>query len=264
MNRQGNTGLENMSEKAEKREKVLINEDERVDDLQRNHYKIIQKKKGFCFGMDAVLLSGFAQVKEGELVIDLGTGTGIIPILLEAKTKGKHFTGLEIQESVAEMAFRSVCLNGIQDRVKIVQGDIKEASRIFGKASFDVVTSNPPYMEGSHGIKNPDQVKAISRHEILCSLEDVVREASLLLRQGGYFYMVHRPRRLVDIFCVLREYKMEPKRIKMVHPFITEGANMVLIEAVKGGGVMMKAEAPVIVFKEPGVYSEEIRTVYGY
>lgn len=253
-----------MEEKAEKKGEVLIREDERVDDLQRNHYHIIQKKKGFCFGMDAVLLSGFTQVKEGQLVVDLGTGTGIIPILLEAKTKGKHFTGLEIQESVAEMAYRSVCLNGLQDHVEIVQGDIKEASRIFGKASFDVVTSNPPYMEGSHGMKNPDQVKAISRHEILCRLEDVIREASLLLRQGGCFYMVHRPRRLVEIFCLLRKYKMEPKRIKMVHPFIKERANMVLIEAVKGGGVMMQVEAPVVIFEEPGVYSEEIRTVYGY
>ncbi len=253
-----------MKENGEKREKVLIREDERVDDLQRNHYQIIQKKKGFCFGMDAVLLSGFAQVKERQLVIDLGTGTGIIPILLEAKTRGKHFTGLEIQESIAEMAFRSVCLNRLQDRVEIVQGDIKEASRIFGKASFDVVTSNPPYMAGNHGIQNTNQVKAISRHEILCSLEDVVREAALLLKQGGCFYMVHRPRRLVEILCVLREYGLEPKRIKMVHPFIKDKANMVLIEAVKGGGAMMKIEAPVVVFQEPGVYSEEIRTVYGY
>jgi tRNA1Val (adenine37-N6)-methyltransferase len=242
----------------------VCREDERIDDLQRNGYHIIQKKNGFCFGMDAVLLSGFTTVKKGERAIDLGTGTGIIPILLTAKTEGEHFTGLEIQPEVADMAARSVRLNGLDDRLDIVQGDIKEASRLFGKASFDVVTSNPPYMTDTHGLKNPDIPKAIARHEVLCTLEDVVREASLLLRTGGRFYMVHRPRRLAEIISVLRQYKLEPKRMKMVHPFIDKEANMVLIEAVRGGGVMMNVEAPVIVFQAPGVYSEEIVTTYGY
>jgi tRNA1Val (adenine37-N6)-methyltransferase len=243
---------------------IEIRDDERVDDLQRNHYQIIQKKKGFCFGMDAVLLSGFVQVREGECVIDLGTGTGIIPILLEAKTKGKHFTGMEIQEAVAEMAQRSVGLNGLEKKIRIVQGDIKEACRIFGKASFDVVTSNPPYMINQHGMKNPDPMKAISRHEIFCTLEDVVREASMLLKPGGRFYMVHRPRRLTEIFCILHQYGLEAKRMKMVHPFVDKEANMVMIESVRGGGSMMKVEAPVVVFQKPGVYSDEIRTTYGY
>lgn len=243
---------------------IEIKEDERLDDLQRNHYQIIQKKTGFCFGMDAVLLSGFVRVKEGESVIDLGTGTGIIPILLEAKTKGKYFTGLEIQNEIAEMASRSIILNGLESRVRIVQGDIREASRIFGRASFDVVTSNPPYMVSRHGLENPDRTKAISRHEILCTLDDVIREASLLLKPEGHFFLVHRPRRLSEIICTLKQYGLEPKRLKMVHPFVDKKANMVLIEAAKGGGVMMEAEAPIIVFKEPGVYSEEIRTVYGY
>ena len=168
--------------------------------------------------MDAVLLSGFARVREKECMVDLGTGTGILPILLEAKTKGEHFAGLEIQEAVAEMAARSVRLNGLEERVKIVQGDIKEASRIFGRASFDVVTSNPPYMVNHHGLKNPNLGKAISRHEILCTWEDVVRETSLLLKSGGRFYVVHRPRRLAEIICVLKEYGLEPKKLKMVHP----------------------------------------------
>lgn len=243
---------------------AVCKEDERIDDLQRNGYHIIQKKDGFCFGMDAVLLSGFACVKKGERAIDLGTGTGIIPILLEAKTEGEHFIGLEIQEQVADMADRSVHLNGLENRVEIVLGDIKEASQIFGKASFDVVTSNPPYMTDTHGLKNPDLPKAIARHEVLCTLEDVVREASLLLKTGGRFYMVHRPRRLAEIITVLRKYKMEPKRMKMVHPFADKEANMVLIESVRGGGVMMNVEAPVIVFKEQGVYSDEIVTTYGY
>lgn len=239
-------------------------EDERIDDLQRNGYRIIQKKKGFCFGMDAVLLSGFARVKEGEVAVDLGTGTGIIPILLEAKTEGKHFTGLEIQEEVAEMASRSVAMNGLQDRVAIVRGDIKEASQLFGKASFDVVTSNPPYMNDQHGLKNPQEMKAISRHEVLCTLDDVCREAAALLKPGGRFYMVHRPHRLAEIISALKEYKLEPKRMKMVHPFIDKDSNMVLIEAVRGGRSMMKVEAPIIVYKEPGVYMDEIYTIYGY
>ncbi|MEQ2563221.1 tRNA1(Val) (adenine(37)-N6)-methyltransferase [Ventrimonas sp. CLA-AP-H27] len=243
---------------------VICGEDERIDDLQRNGYRIIQKKKGFCFGMDAVLLSGFAQVKEGEVAVDLGTGTGIIPILLEAKTNGKHFTGLEIQEEVAEMAGRSVRLNQLEDRVDIVRGDIKEASRLFGKASFDVVTSNPPYMNDNHGLKNPDLPKAIARHEVFCTLDDVCREASLLLKSGGRFYMVHRPHRLVEIITALKTYKLEPKRMKLVHPFADKEANMVLIEAVRGGKSMMKVEAPIIVYKEPGVYTQEIYDVYGY
>ena len=243
---------------------ILCREDERIDDLQRNGYQIIQKKKGFCFGMDAVLLSGFAQVKEGEKALDLGTGTGIIPILLEAKTEGQHFTGLEIQEEMAEMASRSVALNGLESRVEIVQGDIKEASRLFGKASFDVVTSNPPYMNDSHGLKNPDLPKAIARHEVLCTLEDVVREAALLLKPGGRFYMVHRPHRLAEIITVLKAHKLEPKRMKLVHPFVNKDANMVLLEAVRGGRSMMKVEAPVIVYQKPGVYTEEIYTIYGY
>ena len=243
---------------------VICGEDERIDDLQRNGYRIIQKKKGFCFGMDSVLLSGFAQVKEGEVAVDLGTGTGIIPILLEAKTKGKHFTGLEIQKEVAEMAERSVRLNHLEDRVDIVRGDIKEASRLFGKASFDVVTSNPPYMNDNHGLKNPDLPKAIARHEVFCTLDDVCREASLLLRSGGRFYMVHRPHRLAEIITALKTYRLEPKRMKLVHPFADKDANMVLIEAVLGGRSMMKVEAPVIVYQKPGVYTQEIYDIYGY
>ena len=232
--------------------------DERIDDLQCNGYRILQKKDGFCFGMDAVLLSGFARVQAGERALDLGTGTGIIPILLSAKTAGDSFTGLEIQDAFAEMAGRSVQLNGLADRVKIVQGDIREASRLFGKASFDVVTSNPPYMNDAHGLKNPDLPKAIARHEVLCTLAELIRETALLLKPGGRFYLVHRPHRLVEIITVLREYKLEPKRMKLVHPFIDKEANMVLIEAFRGGGPMMKVEAPIIVYQEPGVYTSEI------
>ncbi|MBT9793616.1 methyltransferase [Clostridium sp. MCC334] len=239
-------------------------ENERLDDLQRNGLKIIQKTDGFCFGMDAVLLSGFASVKPGERALDLGTGTGIIPLLLSAKTKGDHFTGLEIQTEIMKMAQRSVALNGLEKKIDIIQGDIKEASRIFGAASFDVVTSNPPYMNDAHGLKNPGDVKAISRHEVLCTLEDVVREGTKALKPGGRFYMVHRPHRLAEIITVMRQYKLEPKRMKFVHPFADKDANMVLTEAVRGGGAWLKLEPPVIVYKEPGVYTDEIYEIYGY
>ena len=239
-------------------------ENERLDDLQRNGLRIIQKTDGFCFGMDAVLLSGFASVKPGERALDLGTGTGIIPLLLSAKTKGDHFTGLEIQTEIMKMAQRSVALNGLEKKIDIIQGDIKEASRIFGAASFDVVTSNPPYMNDAHGLKNPGDVKAISRHEVLCTLEDVVREGTKALKPGGRFYMVHRPHRLAEIITVMRQYKLEPKRMKFVHPFADKDANMVLIEAVRGGGAWLKLEPPVIVYKEPGVYTDEIYETYGY
>lgn len=241
-----------------------LKEHERIDDLQRNGYQIIQNENTFRFGMDAVLLSGFAQVKPGERVLDLGTGTGIIPILLEAKTEGEHFIGLEIQEEAADMASRSVALNHLEEKISIVNGDIKEASSIFSAASFDVVTTNPPYMNDSHGLKNPDVPKAIARHEVLCSLEDVVREAAKVLKPGGRLYMVHRPHRLVEIITALTGCKLEPKRMKLVHPFIEKEANMVLIEAVRGGRSMIKVEAPIIVYQEPGVYTDEIYDIYGY
>lgn len=245
-------------------ENIRLRDDERIDDLERNNYGIIQRKGVFCFGMDAVLLSGFAVVKKGERVLDLGTGTGIIPILLTAKTEGKHFTGLEIQEESADMARRSVVYNHLEEKVEIVNGDIVKTSSIFPRSSFDVVTSNPPYMNGSHGIVNPGDAKAIARHEVLCTLEDVVREGSLVLKPGGRFYMVHRPRRLIEIIQTMKKYNLEPKRMKFVHPYKDREANMVLIEAVRGGGALLKVEAPVIVFNEQGEYSEEIRTTYGY
>lgn len=243
---------------------VSLKENERIDDLQRNNYKIIQDPDRFCFGMDAVLLSGFARAKEGEKVLDLGTGTGIIPILMSAKTKAGHMTGLEIQPDSADMAARSVKLNGLEEKIEIVNGDIKEAVSLFGAASFDVVTCNPPYMTEHHGLTNPEAPKAIARHELLCSLEDVISQSSKLLRPGGNFYMVHRPFRLADIIVFMRQYKLEPKRMKLVHPFVDKEPNMVLLEANRGGKARMTVEKPLIVYKEPGVYTDEIYDIYGY
>lgn len=237
---------------------------ERIDDLQRCGYGIIQNKDGFCFGMDAVLLSSFAQAKKGEKVLDLGTGTGILPILMEAKTEGEHFTGLEIQKTSADMAQRSVKFNDLESKVSIVEGDIKEAASIFGKASFDVVTSNPPYMTGQHGLVNPNLPKAIARHEVLCTLEDVISQAAAVLKENGRFYMVHRPFRLAEIMTLMVKYRLEPKRMQMVHPFVDREPNMVLMEGLKGGRSRITVERPIIVYKEPGVYTDEIYDIYGY
>ena len=241
----------------------LVKDNERIDDLQNGYY-VIQDPDKFCFGMDAVLLSGFAKVKKGETALDLGTGTGIIPILLKTKTNGKHFTGLEIQKECVDMAGRSVRYNHLEDDVEIVQGDIKEAADIFGAASFDVVTSNPPYMIGEHGLSSASEAKAIARHEVLCTLDDILRESAKLLKPGGRFYMVHRPFRLAEIFSKMVEYKIEPKRMKLVYPYIDKEPNMVLIEGLRGGRSRLTVEKPLIVYKEAGVYTDEIYDIYGY
>ena len=243
---------------------IKLKPEERLDDLQRNGFKIIQNPGKFCFGMDAVLLSGFAKVKQGEKVLDLGTGTGIIPILLAGKTKAGHLTGLEIQEESADMARRSVLYNHLEDRVSIVEGDIKEAGQLFDLASFDVITCNPPYMTEHHGLQNPDQPKAIARHEVLCTLHDVVSQAAGLLMPGGRFYMVHRPFRLAEILVKLSQHHLEPKRMQLVYPYVDREPNMVLIEAVRGGNPRMTVEKPLIVYDEPGVYNKEIYDIYGY
>ncbi len=243
---------------------VDLKDGERIDDLERSNLKIIQDEKRFCFGMDAVLLSGFVHTKPGAKVLDMGTGTGILPILLSAKTEASHFSALEIQEDSADMAKRSVLLNDLQDKIEIVKGDIKNAGAIFNKASFDAVTCNPPYMIGEHGLKNPDSAMAIARHEILCTFDDVAKAAALLLKPGGNFFLVHRPFRLAELFSTLQKYKLEPKRMQLVYPFVDKEPNMVLIEASRGGRSRMEVLRPLIIYKQPGVYTEDVLEIYGY
>lgn len=241
---------------------IEIKEHERVDDLHRNGYLIIQDPKRFCFGVDAVLLSDFAKANKSEKVLDLGTGTGIIPILMEAKSDGEHFWGLEIQAESAEMAQRSVKLNSLEEKIDIVQGDIKELSSIFKASYFDVITTNPPYMNTGGGITNDFSPKAIARHEVLVSLEDIARESSRLLKFGGRFYMVHRPHRLTDIMCLLREYKLEPKKLRFVQPYANKEPNMVLIEAVRSGKPMVKVLPTLVIYGEDGKYTKETIKIY--
>ena len=242
---------------------IELREGERLDDLQCKGYRIIQNEKLFCFGVDAVLRSDFARVKEGGRCLDLGTGTGIIPILMVANTKGSYYAGLEISNTSAEMAARCVALNGLEHKVEIIQGDIKEAGELFAPASFDTVTSNPPYMIGQHGLVNPDVEKAAARHEILCTLDVVVKAAARLLKPGGHFYMVHRPFRLAEIICTMSKYKLEPKRMRLVYPYVDKEPNMVLIEGVRGGKPRMTVEPPLIVYEKPGVHTKELLEIYG-
>lgn len=240
----------------------LLREGERLDDLGRKGYRLIQNPKKFCFGMDAVLLSAFADAKEGERVLDLCTGNGILPILLEAKTDAEAFVGLEIQEESASLARRSVSYNHLEDKIEIVTGDLKDASKIFGASSFDVVTSNPPYMIGGHGLKNPDDAKMIARHEVLMELEDLIRETAKVLKPQGRCYFVHRPFRLVEILSLMHEYKIEPKRMRLVYPYVDKEPNMVLIEGVRGGKPRLSVEKPLIVYEKENVYTEEVFRLY--
>ncbi len=243
---------------------IELKENERLDELQRNGYQIIQNPEKFCFGMDAVLLSGFVRAKKGDTLLDMGTGTGIIPILLEAKTECAHLTGLEIQEESADMARRSVALNGLSEKIDIITGDIKEAGKLFPSASFDCITCNPPYMIGQHGLTNPKEPKAIARHEILCTLEDVISQAAKLLKPGGHFFLVHRPFRLAEIMTTMSQCRLEPKRMQLVYPYVDKEPNMVLLEAVRGGRSRMTVEKPLIVYQSPGVYMPEIYDIYGH
>ena len=243
---------------------MQLKEHERIDDLHIKDYKIIQNTKKFCFGMDAVLLSNFAKVFKDEKVLDLGTGTGIIPILLEAKTEGSSFNGVEIQEDMVEMANRTLKINKLEDKISFIHGDIKEADKLFPLSSFDVVTTNPPYMNTGNGLVNNNSSKTISRHEILCTLNDVIYAASKLVKVKGRLYMVHKPQRLVEIISVLKEHKLEPKRVRFVHPYLNKPANMVLIEAIRHGNSQILIEEPLIVYNGINQYTEEIYKIYGY
>jgi tRNA1Val (adenine37-N6)-methyltransferase len=235
---------------------------ERIDDLQCRGYYILQHPGMFCFGMDAVLLADFASGNPTAEVMDLGTGTGVIPMLMEARNKGKHFSALEIQEKSADMARRSVQMNNLQDKIQIIQGDIREVRESFKAASFDVVTSNPPYINQNHGLENPNEPKNIARHEILVSLEDVISAASYLLCPGGSFAMVHKPFRLAEIFALLKAYKLEPKRMCLVQPYADKEPNMVLIESTKGGKPMIKIEPVLVVYNRDGSYTDDLLTRY--
>ena len=241
---------------------VILRENEKIEDLQCNGLKIIQNKKWFCFGMDAVLLTNYCDIKNNSKVVDLGTGTGIIPILLSGKRNYSKAYGVEIQPEVAEMAERSVKLNNLQGKIEILNIDLKSSLDYLEANSFDAVISNPPYKLYNSGIINPEDKKAISRHEIKAVLEDVICIASRLLKQYGRFYMVHRPDRLADIMCLLRKYRLEPKQIRFVHPKAAAKPNMILIRASKNGNPELKFDPPLYIYDDEGNYTEDVYEIY--
>ncbi len=237
-------------------------EDENIDDLQLNGLKLIQKKDGFKFGIDAVLLSDFAYIKSKHEVIDLCTGTGIIPFLIYGKYKPRNVCGLEIQEEMVHMAKRSVKLNSLEGDISFYNEDLKNIEFLKQLKKFDVVTVNPPYKLNNSGIINPNDKLAIARHEILCNLEDVIYASRILLKDNGRLFMIHRPERLADIFTLMRKYKIEPKRVKMIHPKVDKAPNIVLVEGQRDGGAYLKWEAPLYVYDENGKYTKEIDSIY--
>ncbi len=242
---------------------ILLKENERIDDLEYKGLKIIQNKNGFCFGIDSVLLSDFAKnIKKDANVLDLGTGTGIISILLCGKTNLKKIIGVEIQKDVYDMAKKSIKLNNLENRFEIINEDIKNLDKIFTPNSFDAIVTNPPYKKNNTGLKSKDEIQLISRHEIMCNIEDIAKISSKLLNSNCSLYMVHRPDRIVDIIQSLKKYKLEPKIIRFIYPKIEKEPNLVLIKATKGAKEFLKIEKPLIVYNDNGTYTKEILKIY--
>ena len=237
---------------------------ERIDDLQLNGMRIIQNSDMFCFGTDAVLLADYAStfIQKNSTVIDLCSGNGIIPILLSQKSHASKIIGIEIQKDSANLAKRSILLNKIDDKVEIICDDLKNSVALFGKSKFDVVTCNPPYKEAGGGLINNADPITIARHEILCSLEDIIRVSSNILKPYGKLCMIHRPERLADIIWHMRNYKIEPKQLRFIHPSANKTATMILIEGTYLGKPKLFLDPPLYMYTSPGVYSEEIHTIY--
>ena len=242
---------------------IKLNENEVIDDLELNNLKIIQNKKGFCFGIDSILLSDFAkELKKNAKVLDLGTGTGIISILLCEKTNLKEIIGIEVQKDVYEMAKRSIKLNGLENKFKIINENILNLNNIFEKNSIDVIVTNPPYKKENTGIINDNQKKLISRHEVTANLEDFIKISKDLLKDKGEFYMVHRPERLVDILSLMRKYKIEPKVLRMVYSTENKPPKLILIKGVKNAKEFLKVEKNLYIYDNKGNYTEEIKRIY--
>lgn len=242
---------------------IELKENERIDDLEFEGLKIIQNEKGFCFGIDSILLSDYSKnLKPNSKVVDIGTGTGIISILLSKKSKASKIYGVEIQEEVTEMAKRSVKYNGLENKVEIINKNIKDIFEEIQPNTIDAIVTNPPYMKLNTGAKSEVEKKLISRHEVECNLEDIIKISYKLLKSKGEFYMVHRAERIVDILYLLRCYRIEPKEIRFVQPYANKAPNLLLIKGVKDAGEQLKIDKPLIVYNDDGSYTEEILKIY--
>lgn len=245
------------------KKEINLKKDERIDDLEYKGLKIIQKKDGFCFGIDAVLLSDFAKdIKNNSKVVDLGTGTGILPILLSAKTNASKIIGIEIQEEIAEMANRSILLNELESKIEIINENIKYLEKKIECEIYDAVITNPPYKKLQTGLTNENKIKYISRHEVEANLEDFILVASKLLKNNGSVYMVHRPERLAEIMFLLKKYNLEPKILKCVQSNFNKPPKLILIKAVKNAKAFLKIEKPIYVYTLNGEYTDEILKIY--
>lgn len=242
---------------------IILKEGERLDDLGRDGLSIIQNPAFFCFGIDAVLLSSFVKAKSGDRILDLCSGNGILPVLLSSKTKAKEIVGMEIQGELYEMADRSIELNGLSPRVRMVKGDLRKSRDFLGNELFDVVCANPPYIEEKSGIKSENNHLRLARSEETCTFRDLMAAGKRHLREKGHFFMVHRPFRLVEIFSTMREYGIEPKYMRLVEPYENKEPNLVLIEGIKGGAFELRIAPNLTVYKKPGVYTEEVLEMYG-
>jgi len=240
----------------------LVREDESLDDLQIKGYCVIQKKQGFRFGMDAVLLANFAKVRKNDAVVDLCSGTGIIPFIIAGKNEFKKIVGLEIQEQMTEMAGRTSVYNNLQNKVSFINGDLKDIDLIKSIEKVEVITVNPPYKLCNSGLKNEDDRNAIARHEVCCNIDDVIKAASILLKDKGKLYMIHRPERMADVLVTMRKYKIEPKVIRMIQPNLKTSPNLFLIEGSKNGGKFLKWENTLFVYNLNGEYTDELKEIY--
>lgn len=242
---------------------VKLKENEIIDDLEFKGLKIIQNKNGFKFGMDSVLLSDFAKtIKNNSVVLDIGTGTGIISILLSKKTGAKEIIGIEVQEDVSDMAKRSIELNNLQNKINIINDNINNIEKYFKINLFDSIVTNPPYQKNNTGLKSETEEQLISRHEVLCSLENIIEKSFKMLKDHGEFYMVHRPERLVDIMYLMRKYKIEPKELRFVYPKFGEKSNLILIKGIKNANEFLKIHKPLIIYDEDGNYTAEVLKIY--
>lgn len=243
---------------------TMLKEGERIDNIGFGDLRLIQKPGDFCYGIDAVLLATFADVKKGGKVIDLGTGTGVIPLILSRRTEETEIIGIEVQKDSYERALRNVELNNLSDRVMMIHGDVNEIAekKLFSKHSFDVVITNPPYIKDGGGIKNKDEAKTIARHETTADLSDFISAACYLLKERGDFYMIHRPSRLVDICFLCRQHKLEPKKLRLVSPNRDSAPNLILIHCVKYGMPELNFLDPLYVYQEDGTYTSEVMSLY--
>lgn len=243
---------------------IELKDNERIDDLQLNNLKIIQNKNGFCFGIDSILLSDFAkEISSNSKVLDLGTGTGILGILLCGKTNLSKIYGIDIQEDVCNMSSRSIKLNNLEDKFEIINRNIKDLKDIFEANSFDAIVSNPPYKKDNSGLKNESETKLISRHEITASLEDFINISSYLLKNNCSLYIVHRPERLSDLFYLLRKYNLEPKKLRLVQSYLDSKPKLILVKATKNAKSFLNVEEPLIIYNKDGSYTDEILQIYG-